>query len=76
MPAISKLGPVHTAGHPLIECGCREIEISLLLVGIFGINDEKSPALTKKITKKFHGNVLNSLLVGRIEADGLLLPIP
>jgi hypothetical protein len=23
-PAIEKLGPVHTARHPLLECGCLE----------------------------------------------------
>jgi hypothetical protein len=30
---IVRLGPVHTAGHLLIECGCREIETVTLVYG-------------------------------------------
>jgi len=40
--------------------------IFLFLTGIFGIKDEKSPVLAKKIQKKFCGYVLNSLLVDRL----------
>jgi hypothetical protein len=52
--AISKLGPVYTPGHPLIGCGCRDIENSSLLdraFSEFGLKNEKSPVLAKKIQK-------------------------
>jgi len=42
------------------------------LTGIFGIELEKSPVLTKKIQKNFRSHVLNSLLVGRLVAGELL----
>jgi hypothetical protein len=49
---IEKSGPVQTAGHPLIECGCRENQNSSLLCRHFPrIKDEKSPVLAKKIQK-------------------------
>jgi hypothetical protein len=44
------------------------MKIIPFLIGIFGIKDEKSPVLAKKITKKFRSHVLNSLLVGRLAA--------
>src|SRR5215467_10515914 len=77
LPAISKLGPVHTPGHPLIECGCLDIENSSLLdwaFSEFGLKNEKSLVLVKKIQKKFCGHVLNSLLVDRLAAGICWIP--
>jgi hypothetical protein len=59
LQAISGLGPVHTAGGPLIESGCREFFLSLRH---FPIKNEKSLARPKNYIKNSVGCVLNLFL--------------
>jgi hypothetical protein len=54
-----KLGPVQTAGGPLIKCGCREI---FSYPRHFDNKTGKLLAQLKKSAKKFQSGVLNLLL--------------
>jgi hypothetical protein len=73
LPAILRLGPVHTTGRPLIECGCRENEKFFpSRSGIFGINNDKSPVLAKKIPKKIP-QPRSHFVTGRLISGGELL---
>jgi hypothetical protein len=69
LPAITKLGPVDTAGHTLVNGGCSRK--FLPLSGISPIKIRKLPAQlenrkitrsARKFAKKFQSGVLNLLL--------------
>jgi hypothetical protein len=70
LTAIGKLGPVHTAGRPLIKRGCRESKNYSLLGRHFLNKDEKSPVPSKKSQKNSLVHVLNLFLVSQIKVEG------
>src|SRR5262249_52289271 len=70
--AIVRLGPVHTAGHPLIKYGCRGNYFFFLRV--IPIKNKKSRAHKRISKKKFQRRVLNLLLVSGINASAYWIP--